>query len=48
MQNLKHVPLKNNNLEKIETCFHISLEEKKNETVGLYSTFLAQDITRDK
>ena len=33
---------------KIKTCFHICLEEKKNETVGLYLTFLAQEITRDK
>ena len=29
-------------------CFHIFLEEKKNEPVGLYPTFLAQEITRDK
>ena len=30
-----------------KTCFHICLEEKKNETVGLFPTFLAQGITRD-
>ena len=28
-------------------CFHICLEENKNETVGLFSTFLAQGITGD-
>ena len=27
-------------------CFHICLEEKKNETVGLFPTSLAQEITR--
>ena len=27
--------------------FHICLEEKKNETIGLFPTFLAQGITRD-
>ena len=27
--------------------FHIRLEEKKNETVGLFPTFLAQGITWD-
>ena len=32
---------------KSKTCFHICLEEKKNETVGLFPTFLAQGITRD-
>ena len=44
-------PLKNGNLKrnkKIKTCFHICLERKKNETVGLFLTFLAQGITRDK
>ena len=33
--------------KKSKTCFHICLEEKKNETVGLFPTFLAQGITRD-
>ena len=33
--------------KKIKTWVHISLEEKKNETVGLFPTFLAQGITRD-
>ena len=33
--------------EKIKTCFYICLEEKKNETVGLFPTFLAQGITQD-
>ena len=33
--------------KKNETCFDICLEEKKNETVGLIPTFLAQEITRD-
>ena len=45
-KNLKHVPLKIN--KKIKTYFHICLEEKKNETVGIFPTFLAQGITRDK
>ena len=31
-----------------KACFHIYLEEKKNETVGLYHTFLAQKISRKK
>ena len=29
----------------IKTSFHICLEEKQNETVGLNPTFLAQEIT---
>ena len=29
-------------------CFYIFLEEKKNETVGLFPTFVAQGIIRDK
>ena len=33
--------------KKIKTCFHICLEEKKNETAGLFPTFLAQGITWD-
>ena len=33
--------------KKIKKCFHIYLEENKNETVGLFPTFLAQGITRD-
>ena len=32
---------------KSKTFFHICLEEMKNETVGLFPTFLAQGITRD-
>ena len=39
---LYDVPLKNSNLKrnkKIKTCFHICLEGKKNETVGLILTF---------
>ena len=28
-------------------CLHICLEEKKNETAGLFPTFLAQGIMRD-
>ena len=28
-KNLKHVPLKINNLKKVKTCFHICLEEKR-------------------
>ena len=34
--------------KKIKTCFHICLEEKKNETAGLFPTFLSQGITQDK
>ena len=33
--------------QKVKTCFHICLVEKKNETVGLLPTFLAQGITGD-
>ena len=33
--------------KKIKTCFHIYLEENKNETVGLFPIFLAQGITWD-
>ena len=33
--------------KKIKTCFHVCVKEKKNEFVGLYPTFLAQEITRD-
>ena len=33
--------------KKSKTCFHISLEEKKNETAALFPSFLAQGITRD-
>ena len=39
---------KNNNLIKIKTHFHICLDEKKNETAGLYPSFLAHKITWDK
>ena len=28
-------------------CFHIHLEEKKNETVALYPTFLAQENNKN-
>ena len=35
------------NKQKSKMRFHICLEEKKNETVGLFPTFLAQGITRD-
>ena len=31
-----------------KACFHIYLEQKKNETVGLYHTSLAQKISRKK
>lgn len=31
-----------------KACFHVYLEQKKNETVGLYHTFLAQKISRKK
>ena len=33
--------------QKIKTCFRTCLEEKKNETVGLFPTFLAQGIMQD-
>ena len=43
--------LKINNTSKTEsvnkTCFHIWLEEQKNEAASLFPTFLAQRITRD-
>lgn len=35
-------------IQKKSKRFHIYLEEKKNETVGLYHTFLAQKISRKK
>ena len=35
-------------IQKKSKRFHIYLEEKKNEIVGLYPTFLAQEITQDK
>ena len=34
--------------EQIKSYYHIYLEEKKNKTVGLNPTFLAQEITWDK
>ena len=34
--------------KKSKTCFHICLEEKKNETVGLFPIFLAPGITQDR
>ena len=37
-----------NNLKKyIKTFFLLCLEEKKNESVGLYDKFLAQEINND-
>ena len=58
LKNLKDtIKTRNNDIRKLgkdheqakETlCFHICLEGKKNETVGLFLTFLAQEITRDK
>ena len=40
----------NNNNKKIKnkTYFYIRLEEKNNETVGFYPTFLAREISREK
>ena len=35
-------------LKKIKKCFHIYLDGKNNENVGLYPTFLVQEITRNK
>ena len=31
-----------------KTCFHMCLEVKQNETVGLYLTVLTQEITQDE
>ena len=42
-------PWKYSNLkQRQKKCFHVYPEEKKNEAVGLFTTFLAQGITRDK
>ena len=43
---VKTCPLKKKK-RKSKTCFHICLEEKKNEAVGLFPTFLDQGITRE-
>ena len=35
-------------MKQIKTCFHICLQEKVNETVGLCPTFLTRDFMRKK
>ena len=40
-------PQKKKKKKKSKACFHICLEEKKNATVGLFPTFLAQGIMPD-
>ena len=44
---MSHQKKKKNKEKKVKHVFIYGLEEKKNETVGLFPTFLAQGITRD-
>ena len=44
---IKTCPLKNLKKKKNVKRVFICLGERKNETVGLFPTFLAQEITRD-
>ena len=50
MQNLKHVPIINNNNDdnSLKNVFSNKCRRKKNETVGLHATFLTKKISREK